>query len=39
MNMYDIIRDKRDGKKLTAEQIGYFVKGSSGGEIPDYQIS
>ena len=39
MNMYDIIRDKRDGKKLTAEQIGFFVKGSTSGEIPDYQIS
>ena len=39
MNMYDIIRDKRDGKKLTAEQIGCFVKGSTSGEIPDYQIS
>lgn len=39
MMMYDIIRRKRDGKELTAEEICFFVNGFVEGEIPDYQVS
>ena len=39
MDMYEIIRTKRDGEKLTKEQIEFFVRKSVCGEIPDYQIS
>lgn len=39
MDMYEIIRTKRDGEKLTKEQIEFFVQKSVRGEIPDYQIS
>lgn len=39
MNIVDIIIKKRDGKLLTAEELAYFVKGTTDGSIPDYQIS
>ena len=39
MRMYDIIKNKRDGGKLSKEEIDFFVKGYSAGEIPDYQAS
>lgn len=39
MNMYEIIRKKRDGGMLSAEEIDFFVKGYTGGDIPDYQAS
>lgn len=39
MRMYDIIAKKRDGGALTAEEIDFFVKGCTNGDIPDYQIS
>ncbi|MEG1448036.1 MAG: pyrimidine-nucleoside phosphorylase [Oscillospiraceae bacterium] len=39
MRMYDIISDKKEGKKLTKEQITFFVKGYTDGTIPDYQAS
>ena len=39
MNMYEIIGKKRDKKKLTAEEIEYFVSGYSNDKIPDYQAS
>lgn len=38
-NMVDLITKKRDGYKLSKEEIEYFVKGYTEGEIPDYQIS
>lgn len=37
--MVDVIAKKRDGKALTKEEIEYFVKGYTSGEIPDYQAS
>lgn len=39
MNIYDVIRKKRDGLELTEEEINYFVKEYSKGNIPDYQAS
>ncbi len=39
MRMYDIIKQKRDGGKLTKEQIDFFVKGYTAGDIPDYQAA
>ena len=39
MRMYDIIQKKRDGGELTKDEISFFVKGYTNGEIPDYQAS
>jgi pyrimidine-nucleoside phosphorylase len=39
MNMYQIIGKKRDKKKLTAEEIDYFVSDYTQDQIPDYQAS
>ena len=37
--MVDIIEAKRDGEALTADQIEWFVRGVTAGEIPDYQAA
>lgn len=39
MRMVDIIAKKRDGHALTKEEIEFFIKGYTNGEIPDYQAS
>ncbi len=39
MRIYDIILKKRNGGVLTKEEIEFFVKGYTLGEIPDYQAS
>ncbi len=39
MNMYEIIKKKRDGGVLSKEEIQYFVTGYTNGEVPDYQAS
>ena len=39
MNMNDIIIKKRDGGKLSQEEISYFIKNYVDGAIPDYQAS
>ena len=39
MRMYDIIEKKRDGGKLSYEEINYWINGYVKGEIPDYQVS
>lgn len=39
MNMVDIIIKKRDGGKLSGEEISFFVKGYTAGDIPDYQAA
>ena len=36
---YHIIAKKRDGKKLTAEEIKGFVNGLSSGQVQDYQMT
>lgn len=39
MRMYDVILKKRNGGKLTQEEIEYFIQGCTRGTIPDYQVS
>ena len=39
MRIYDIIEKKRDGLKLTKDEIDFFVKGYTEGSIEDYQAS
>lgn len=39
MRMYDLIMKKRNGGALTGEEIRFFVRGFTRGEIPDYQVS
>lgn len=35
----DVIRKKRDGEALSPEEIEFFIKGVTSGDIADYQIS
>lgn len=39
MRIYDIIEKKRDGQKLTKEEIDFFVQKYTIGELEDYQAS
>lgn len=39
MRAVDIIIKKRDGLELSREEIEYFVRGFTRGEIPDYQVA
>ncbi len=39
MRMVDIIIKKRDGAELSQEEIDFFIRGYTEGEIPDYQAS
>lgn len=39
MRMYDLIIKKRNGFKLTKDEIDFMVQGYTKGEIPDYQMS
>lgn len=39
MKILDLIIKKRDGMKLSKEEIDFFVKGVTDGTIPDYQTS
>lgn len=39
MRMYDIILKKRNGQELTKEEIDFFIKNYTNGNIPDYQAS
>lgn len=39
MRMYDIIKNKRDNKELTKEEIEFFVSGYTEGTVPDYQAA
>lgn len=38
-SMIDLIERKRDGQALTTEQIEWFVRNVTGGDIPDYQTA
>lgn len=39
MRAYDVIKKKRDGGKLSDEEIRFFIEGMCEGRIPDYQVS
>src|SRR5689334_11358399 len=39
MRVVDLIRRKRDGGELSAQEISHIVSGYTQGTIPDYQIS
>ncbi|MBQ7582339.1 MAG: pyrimidine-nucleoside phosphorylase [Lachnospiraceae bacterium] len=39
MLMVDLIKKKRDGQRLSEEEIQYMIRGYTNGEIPDYQMS
>jgi len=39
MRIYDIIEKKRDGGKLSREEIEFWINGYVKEEIPDYQVS
>lgn len=39
MRPQDVIRKKRDGEKLSREEINFFIEGVTSGSIADYQIS
>lgn len=39
MRMYDLIVKKRNGGKLSEEELRFLVKGYVAGDIPDYQMS
>jgi pyrimidine-nucleoside phosphorylase len=39
MRAVDIITRKREGHELSADEIAFFIKGFTSGEIPDYQAS
>ncbi len=39
MRTTDIIRQKREGEELSAEELVYMVDGYSRGEIPDFQMA
>lgn len=39
MRMYDLIMKKRNGGKLSKDEIDFMVAGFTNGEIPDYQMS
>ncbi len=39
MRMYDLILKKRRGKELSSEEIAFFIRGYTSGNIPDYQAA
>jgi pyrimidine-nucleoside phosphorylase len=39
MRMVDLITRKRDGAELSGEEIGWFIRAFTAGDIPDYQAS
>lgn len=39
MRAYDIIKNKRDGKKLSQAEISFLIKGFVDASIPDYQMA
>jgi pyrimidine-nucleoside phosphorylase len=39
MNVYELIKKKRDGLELSEKEIGFLIDGFVDGQIPDYQIS
>jgi pyrimidine-nucleoside phosphorylase len=38
-SVYEILRAKRDGEELPAEELAFLVRGVVSGEVPDYQAA
>jgi pyrimidine-nucleoside phosphorylase len=39
MNVYELIKKKRDGLALSKKEIGFLINGFVSGNIPDYQMT
>jgi pyrimidine-nucleoside phosphorylase len=39
MNVYELIKKKRDGLELSTDEIRFLINGFVSGDIPDYQMS
>ncbi len=39
MNVYELIKQKRDGLELSKKEIGFLIDGFVNGRIPDYQMT
>lgn len=39
IRMIDLIEKKKEGLSLSEDEVSYFIKGVTSGEIPDYQVS
>ena len=39
MDILTILEDKKQGRVLSREEIGFFVRGAADGSIPDYQLA
>jgi len=39
MNVYELIKQKRDGLELSKKEIGFLIDGFVNGQIPDYQMT
>lgn len=39
MNVYELIKKKRDGAELSRDEIGFLIDGFIRGHIPDYQMT
>ena len=39
MNVYELIKKKRDGLALSKKEIGFLIDGFVSGQIPDYQMT
>jgi pyrimidine-nucleoside phosphorylase len=39
MNVYELIKKKRDGLELSEKEIGFLIDGFVSGQIPDYQMT
>jgi pyrimidine-nucleoside phosphorylase len=39
MRLVDIIRAKRDGRRLSRDEVTFFVRGATDGSLPDYQVA
>ena len=39
MNVYELIKKKRDGLDLSKEEIGFLINGFVNGQIPDFQMT
>jgi pyrimidine-nucleoside phosphorylase len=39
MNIYELIKKKRDGLELSKKEIGFLIDGFVNGQIPDYQMT